>query len=154
MGASSTPFATWGFTRIPALLIFPHGLQNARPRSKAEQGIASACGRILRSDAERDLYAWGLAVHTFVFDDTHSQLPIDEELLFRIFDIPPNTEEALWSLYQVGAAALDKMEYTPREGRNLALFTRLLMETLRIKDDFEELKTVHYDTEKGIINYG
>lgn len=120
----------------------------------AVKSIASACGRILRSDAERDLYAWGLAVHTFVFDDTHSQLPIDEELLFRIFDIPPDTEEALWALYQIGAAALDKMEYTPREGRNLSLFTRLLMETLRIKDDFETLKTVHYDTEKGIINYG
>lgn len=115
----------------------------------AVKSIASACGRILRSDAERDLYAWGLAVHTFVFDDTHSQMPINEDLLFRIFDIPPDTEEALWALYQIGAAALDKMEYAPREGRNLSLFTRLLMETLRIKDDFEALKQFTMTPRKG-----
>ena len=116
--------------------------------------MAGACGKSFRSNTERDLYAWGLTARTFVFDDVCSQFIIDEDLLNTFLDFGTGTEESLWAVYQIGAVALDKMEYVPREGRNLSLFTRLLMETLRIKSDFESMKTIHYDTEKGIINYG
>ena len=140
-----------GLYRNTGITDFSAWLKNC---TNAVNAMADACGKSFRSDAERSLYAWGLAARTFVFDDVCSQFIIDEDLLTALLDFGTDTEEALWSMYQIGAVALDKMEYVPREGRNLSLFTRLLMKTLQIKSDFESMKTVHYDTEKGIITYG
>lgn len=140
-----------GLYRNTGITDFSAWLKNC---TDAVNAVADACGKSFHGDTERSLYTWGLAARTFVFDDTCSQFIIDEDLLNAFVDFGTNTDEALWAMYQIGAVALDKMEYTPREGRSLPLFTRLLMKTLQIKSDFESMKTVHYDTEKGIINYG
>lgn len=130
---------------------FSAWLDNAR---SAISALAEACGLEFENNVEKELYAWGLAARSFPFDEWHSAFPVDEEVLHSFMEMQIDTKEKVWAFYNVGTAALDKMEFTRGEQRDASLFIQLMKKTLDTKTDYEALKKIHYDMEKGGIVYG
>lgn len=115
--------------------------------------VAQVCEYPLRDTAERNFYALALAINTFTFDSRRSELVLDEDVVAGYIEMPAETPEQIWAMYLILAAALDKLEFEPKEERNTSLFIRLLKRTLELKEPFEKLKTYLYDSEKGVIFY-
>lgn len=130
---------------------FSAWLDNAR---SAISALAEACGLEFENNVEKELYAWGLAARSFPFDEWHSAFPVDEEVLHSFMEMQIDTKEKVWAFYNFGTAALDKMEFTRGEQRDASLFIQLMKKTLDAKTDYETLKKIHYDMEKGGIVYG
>lgn len=130
---------------------FSAWLDNAR---SAVSALAEVCGLKFESDAEKELYAWGLAARSFPFDEQHSAFVLDEDVLYSFLQMPIDTDEKVWAFYNVGAAALDKMEFAEEGNRNVSLFIQLMKKTLEVKEKYSTLKKIHYDMEKGGIVYG
>lgn len=130
---------------------FSAWLGNAR---SAVSVLAEVCGLEFEDDTEKELYSWGLAARSFPFDEWHSAFPVDGDVLRSFMEMQLDTEEKVWAFYNVGTAALDKMEFTRGEQRDVSLFIQLMKKTLDVKTDYETLKKIHYDMEKGGIVYG
>lgn len=130
---------------------FSAWLDNAR---SAVSALAGACGLEFENETEKELYAWGLAARSFPFDQWHLAFPVDEEVLHSFMKMQIDTDEKVWAFYNVGTAALDKMEFTRGEQRDVSLFIQLMKKTLDVKADYKALKKIHYDMEKGGIVYG
>ena len=130
---------------------FSAWLENAR---SAVSVLAEVCGLEFESETEKELYAWGLAARSFPFDEQHSAFVLDEDFLQSFLQMPIDTDEKVWAFYNVGTAALDKMEFTQGEKRDASLFIQLMKKTLDVKAEYDALKKIHYDREKGGIVYG
>lgn len=115
--------------------------------------LGEVCGHPFSSDAEKALYAYGLAVQTFPFDQKHSQFQIDEALCEELLKLELEKPEALWAMYLTLTAFLDKMEFCQKEKRRISLFIRALKKMLSVKEAYQALKTIHYSTEKRRIVY-
>lgn len=111
------------------------------------------------SDIEKEFYSYALAIHSFCFDIHYSKLEIsDDTPIMKFLEIVPDTREKVWAQFIICSAVVDRLQFSVNTNEddyyNFSYFVGCLQRSIELRDQFYELKTIHYDNINWRIWYG
>lgn len=112
------------------------------------------------NDIEKQMYSYALAIYSFCFDVHYSKLIVNDDIpIEKFLEIEPTTREIVWAQYIICSAVVVRLQFTLNTESeddyfNFTYFVKCLERSIELRDQFEELKTIHYDGISLRICYG
>ena len=104
-------------------------------------------------------------VYRYIVDDRYaimkgSKLIVNDDTpIEKILEIEPTTREIVWAQYIICSAVVVRLQFTLNTESeddyfNFTYFVKCLERSIELRDQFEELKTIHYNGISLRICYG